>query len=283
MRKFLSIFTVFLVLVGLSMVYALSANAEAICGNTEIDQDADQCDDGNNTDGDGCSAICELEELTCDDLEGETGWYGTYYNYLASHTDMDMPSGLWPDITHGDPLGTWDADWYTQPYFRFSRVDSNLNFGADFFPFDMAQEEEHNGHEYHFGAHWQAKVTAPAPGDYPYTLTSDDDAWVYVDGVLVIDNAGIHSPTTATGTFALTNEHIVDVFFAERHIVRSHLVFDITGVLIEPYKEECEGINVCKIILDSEGNVTTSYKVFTLKDSSSGPFFEAIEFVDPNN
>ena len=35
--------------------------------------------------------------------------------------------------------------------------------------------------------------------------------------------------------------------------------------------------------IDSEGNVTTSYKVFTLKDSSSGPFFEAIEFVDPNN
>ena len=35
--------------------------------------------------------------------------------------------------------------------------------------------------------------------------------------------------------------------------------------------------------IDSEGNVTTSYKVFTLKDSGSGPFFEAIEFVDPNN
>jgi len=33
--------------------------------------------------------------------------------------------------------------------------------------------------------------------------------------------------------------------------------------------------------IDSEGNVTTSYKVFTLKDSGSGPYFETIEFVNP--
>jgi len=33
--------------------------------------------------------------------------------------------------------------------------------------------------------------------------------------------------------------------------------------------------------INEQGNVITSYKVFTLKDSGSGPFFEAIEFVNP--
>jgi len=186
--------------------------------------------------------VREICDLTCEDLEGENGWYGEYFNYLASHADMNLPSSLWPDKTHGDPLGAWTTDWYESEYYRFNKIDSNLEFGEGFYPFDFAPEEIHSGHDYHFGAHWSARITVPTAGDYSYTLTSDDDAWVYVDGSLVADNSGIHSPTTINDAVGLTDEHIVDVFFAERHTVRSHMFFGFEDkeITIEPYWELCE-------------------------------------------
>ncbi len=201
------------------------------------------------------------EDLSCQELEGQTGWYARYFNYLISHPDMGLLSADQPDADHNDPLsGSWDTDWYDQTYYRFDRIDPSLNFGEDFFPFDTAKEEETNGHEYHFGVHWQAKVTVPSSGNYAYTLTSDDDAWVYVDGVLQVDNSGIHAPITATGTLVLSDAHIVEIFFAERQIVRSHFDFSIQGeIIIEPYRPDCEletgSITVCKVIIDGQGNI----------------------------
>ena len=34
---------------------------EAVCGNGQIEE-GEACDDGNTTDGDGCSAVCALEQ-----------------------------------------------------------------------------------------------------------------------------------------------------------------------------------------------------------------------------
>ena len=185
----------------------------------------------------------EVCDLVCEDLEGQSGWYGEYFNYLVSHPDMELPSSMWPDKTHGDPLGGgWTADWYDNEYYRFNELDANLEFGEDFFPFDAFPEEIHNGHDYHFGTHWSAKITVPAPGDYNYTLVSDDDVWVYIDGNPTADNSGIHPPTTITDLVSLTDEHIVDVFFAERHTVRSHMffAFENPDIMIEPYWDICE-------------------------------------------
>src|SRR3989344_8354443 len=206
---------------------------EIYCGNGVLeavinDSPAEQCDDSNNQGGDGCSATCQLEDdLLCEEINQEaTGWYGRYFNYLCDHPDMQLPDNQWPDLGHGDPLSVdtaWDTDWYDEDYFKFARIDSSITFGEDFFPFDFAAEEITSGHEYHFGVHWRGLVTVPGAGDYDYTMTSDDDAWLYVDGVLVDDSlAGIHAPTTSNGSGALTNQHVVDIFFTERHTTRSH-------------------------------------------------------------
>lgn len=191
--------------------------------------------------------VYEVCNLTCEDLEGQSGWYGEYFNYSASHPDMDLPDFEWPDKTHGDPLGSWTTDWYDSDYYRFNKLDANLEFGEDFFPFDVIPEETHNGHDYHFGAHWSAKITVPAPGDYNYALTSDDDVWIYIDGILIADNSGIHPPVTITDLASLTDEHIVDIFFAERHVVRSHMffAFENPDILIEPYWDICEEPPMC--------------------------------------
>ena len=197
------------------------------------------------------SRICEPEPDPCD-FGDQTGWYGEYFNYSQNHPDMNLDSSLWPDKTHGDPMGSvasWTADWYTGQYFRFSRVDANLAFGGDFFPFDGTngatplEEDNYGGRDYHFGAHWSGKVTAPADGNYMFSLTTDDDAWVYLDGVLVADNSGIHPPASVNGFMALTTTpKILDVYFAERHVVQSHMYFSFTGDIfpqVVPYNRAC--------------------------------------------
>ena len=193
------------------------------------------------------SRICEEEPEDPCDFGDQTGWHGEYFNYSRDHSDMNLLSNLWPDKTHGDPMSgvaPWTADWYTEQYARFSQVDSDLTFGGNFFPFDPPKNEEiDNGHDYHFGAHWSAKVSGNS-ADHPFTLKTDDDAWVYLNGELVADNSGIHPPATINGTMNFGETPvIVDIYFAERHVVQSHMYFAFTSqddhLWVQPYNRDC--------------------------------------------
>ena len=71
-----------------------------------------------------------------------------------------------------------------------------------------------------------------------FTLGSDDDSFIYVDGKLIGQNPGIHgvttvefdSPTLGTGA------HTLDVFFADREDTGAFLSLNLlsTGVVITP-------------------------------------------------
>jgi fibro-slime domain-containing protein len=76
--------------------------------------------------------------------------------------------------------------------------------------------------------HMTGTFSAPAGGSVTFSLGSDDDAWIFVNGQLVVDNGGVHGLAVAPTTVAslLTGTNTVDVFFADRHTVEAGLVFD---------------------------------------------------------
>ncbi|MBP7848280.1 DUF4215 domain-containing protein [Patescibacteria group bacterium] len=233
------------------------------CGNGEIDRMnyltktvqiddiqipvGEECDDGNTVDGDGCSSECTIEYIC--EFEESNGWYGQYYNYPSTHPDMNLSPEVWPDAGHGDPeagLG-WDTDWYDNTYFKFAKVDANLEFGTNFFPFDGAWSEElsSNNHEHHFGVHWSAQTYIANTGTYNFTMTTDDDIWVYVDGVLVDQTAGIHPATANAFSVALNpGTHIFDIYYADRHITKTHMYFtSLDQLTFVPYNENCNEVD----------------------------------------
>jgi fibro-slime domain-containing protein len=68
----------------------------------------------------------------------------------------------------------------------------------------------------------------PTGGSVTFTLGSDDDAWVFLNGKLVVDNGGVHADQPAPTTISdlLPGSNTVEVFFADRHTVQAALTFD---------------------------------------------------------
>jgi fibro-slime domain-containing protein len=69
---------------------------------------------------------------------------------------------------------------------------------------------------------------APVGGSVTFTLGSDDDAWIFLNGKLVVDNGGVHADTPAPTTVSdlIDGTNTVEVFFADRHTVQAALTFD---------------------------------------------------------
>jgi len=79
---------------------------------------------------------------------------------------------------------------------------------------------------------------------------SDDDLWLFIDGKLVIDLGGVHPRLSKTVTLASLGlvagtDHVIRVFFAERHAVDSALRLVLPGPTFN-----CETADFC-------GNCTT--------------------------
>ncbi len=98
---------------------------------------------------------------------------------------------------------------------------------ANFFPIDDElfgnQDREHN---YHFTCELHTYFTYTGPQEF--TFKGDDDLWVFINNELVIDLGGSHSALSAsvnTGDLGLDlgRNYRMDIFFAERHTVRSHM------------------------------------------------------------
>lgn len=95
-----------------------------------------------------------------------------------------------------------------------------------FFPFDTYNPSKNDvspsmdltwpaniygGYNHHFGMHIKSKIYLPEDlkidgKDMEFNFSGDDDIWIFLDGVLVLDLGGLHLP--ATGTINLTTGEV---------------------------------------------------------------------------
>ena len=139
----------------------------------------------------------------------EDGYYADYFNLPADHPEMELDiAGLYP----GDLPG--NHDWWDEPYFVRRELDSNLEFGSDWWPVN----EGLPGDPQYFAVHWFAHLYIPADEVVYFELGSDDDSWAYIDGEMVADLGGIHGVETTVFAYAMeAGVHTLDLYMAERH------------------------------------------------------------------
>jgi len=160
---------------------------------------------------------------------------GTYYNLEIGHPDMqdyitgwtpgmveNILSGPRPTLTAYGHTQVNQFDWWDAQYEAFSRLDSEQdlqsNFNNDWFPV----QGNLPGDPYHFAVHWEGQFYVDENKSYEYSMGSDDDSWLFIDGELVLDLGGVHAITYDQYTIDLTEgHHDIDIFFAERHTVDS--------------------------------------------------------------
>lgn len=67
-----------------------------------------------------------------------------------------------------------------------------------------------------FGLHFSGYIEITTAGDYTFSTRSDDGSDLYINGVKVVDNDGLHGARTQTGTVNLSaGLHKIDVLFFE--------------------------------------------------------------------
>jgi len=153
------------------------------------------------------SAVSSCDSNT---IKFEQGFYGQYYN--MSEDDPDMIA-LYDGTPIPNEIVGGNNYWYAQEYFAFTKIENDLDFGSRFFPVN----EGKRGDPYFFAIHWRGAMRVDTTKSYTFTMTSDDDSWLIIDGQVVLDINGIHPAKTQKGTVSLTaGLHEVEIYFAER-------------------------------------------------------------------
>jgi fibro-slime domain-containing protein len=181
-----------------------------------------------------------------------SGLTATYYTLAPNHPDVEhgidggavtglvnptLSAGGLPTVSalgagysgRSGPItdvnGAGELQWWTPHGGIVSFVGSNtvsLPYNEHLFPNGGSVDGPGVGYS---AARLNGTFSLPSAGSITINLGSDDDAWVFVDGNLVVDNGGVHpdivAPTTTSSLSAGT--HRLDVFYSDRHMVQSQL------------------------------------------------------------
>jgi len=153
--------------------------------------------------------------------------------------DASNPSTILTDVNAAGELLWWtpQAGLVTAgtTYAYPTTVTLPFDIQSNFFPTGPGTSDGADGY---VSARLDGTFNLASAGSITLNLGSDDDAWVFIDGNLVVDNGGVHAlrtaPTTVTALSA--GAHTIDVLFADRHVVESGLYFD-ASVTVNPVPE----------------------------------------------
>jgi fibro-slime domain-containing protein len=101
-----------------------------------------------------------------------------------------------------------------------------LNY-PEIYPFDGRCDGACGGG--YVAAYWTGTFNLASAQPITFTLGSDDDSWLFIDGQLVFDDGGIHGLNTSSVTADLSaGDHSLALFFADRHTTDGSIYFDMT-------------------------------------------------------
>ncbi len=177
--------------------------------------------------------------LVCNaSLLNQTGFWSAYFDHEPGHPDFQ---------TFNNNIGIADENnWYDEEFFVFSQVDDTLYFQLNAFrPLSSGRS--------HFAVYSRAMIEVPTTGEYSFSLNSDDDSWLFIDGVVVINNGGLHAPTTIANAVELTGGfHMLELFYADRRSAQATLQFEFDDALqMHPIPDGCS----IETVLGSSGGV----------------------------
>lgn len=143
--------------------------------------------------------------------------------YTGPNAILSVNAGqIIPWWTVGGMGGAVALDTYGQ----FGGPTASFNTGASWFP-----TGEVNNSTYQRTAWFSGLATTAGTGTW--FLNGDDDAWAFKNGVLVVDNVGVKPVGWGTQNTVTWNAgDQVDIFFADRNVVQSQLVFTAEGLNI---------------------------------------------------
>ena len=104
-------------------------------------------------------------------------------------------------------LDAWEPSVEHEEHTSNIDYENTAAFAADIDGFEAADQ---------FVMRWRGSYSAPTTGSYTFSTRSDDGSMLYIDGVVVVDNDGLHGARTESGSVQLTaGSHSIMILFFE--------------------------------------------------------------------